>query len=134
MMSTSALRPRFEARFPTEDSCLEHVMRIRFGDRHDCTQCGRNAHYYRVRTRRSYACEYCGHQLYPTAGTPFSRTRVPLRDWFMVMTLLCYENEAVSVELVESRLGITHKTAQRLCQIIDGHLRTLAAPDGPGPR
>jgi ribosomal protein L37AE/L43A len=70
MMSTSALRPRFEARFPTEDSCLEHVMRIRFGDRHDCTQCGRNAHYYRVRTRRSYACEYCGHQLYPTAGTP----------------------------------------------------------------
>jgi hypothetical protein len=49
----------------------------------------------------------------------------------MVMTLLCYENEAVSVELVESRLGITHKTAQRLCQIIDGHLRTLAAPDAP---
>lgn len=103
-------------------------MRIRFGDRHDCAGCGRSAHYYRVRSRRSYACEYCGHQLYPTAGTPFSRTRVPLRDWFMIMTLLCYESEAVTVDQVESRLGVTHKTAQRLCQIIGEHLRNIDAP------
>lgn len=108
-------------------------MRIRFGDRHICAQCRRSAHYYRVKARRAYACEYCGHQLYPTAGTPFNRTRVPLRDWFMVMAQLCYESEAVTLERMESRLGITHKTAERLYQIIGEHLRKIDTPDGTNP-
>ena len=47
---------QFQDRFPTEESCLDHLMRVRYGDRHDCDQCGRNAHFYRVKARRSSAC------------------------------------------------------------------------------
>lgn len=109
---------QFQDRFPTEDSCLEHLMRTRFGDRHDCDGCDRNAHFYRVKARRSYACEYCGHQVYPTAGTPFDRTRTPLRDWFFVMFQFCASRNGVAAKEVERQLGVTYKTAWRMCHLI----------------
>jgi hypothetical protein len=37
------------------------------------------AAYYGVSTRRCFGCEHCGYQVYPTAGTPFEKTRTSLR-------------------------------------------------------
>lgn len=121
---------QFQARFPTEESCLDHLMRVRYGDRHDCEKCGRNAHFYRVKARRSYACEYCGHQVYPTAGTPFDRTRTPLRDWFFVMFLFVTSRNGVAAKEVERQLGVTYKTAWRMCHEIRKY---MAAVDGDDP-
>lgn len=130
-MSTKAPTLRqFQDRFPTEDSCLEHLMRVRFGDRHDCEKCGRNAHFYRAKARRSYACEYCGHQAYPTAGTPFDRTRTSLRDWFYVMFLFTTTRNGVAAKRVERELGVTYKTAWRMCHEIRKY---MAQVDGDGP-
>jgi transposase len=121
---------QFQARFPTEESCLDHLMRVRYGDRHDCEKCGRSAHFYRVKARRSYACEYCGHQVYPTAGTPFDRTRTPLRDWFFVMFLVVTSRNGVAAKEVERQLGVTYKTAWRMCHEIRKY---MAAVDGDEP-
>lgn len=121
---------QFQDRFPTEESCLEHLMRVRFGDRHDCEKCGKNAHFYRVAKRRSYACEYCGHQVYPTAGTPFDRTRTPLRDWFHVMFMFTTSRNGVAAKEVERQLGVTYKTAWRMCHEIRKY---MAAVDGDEP-
>ncbi|MDI1295275.1 MAG: IS1595 family transposase [bacterium] len=121
---------QIQDRFPTEDSCLDHLMRVRFGDRHDCAKCGRNAHFYRVKARRSYACEYCGGQVYPTAGTPFDKTRTPLRDWFFVMFQFCASRNGVAAKEVERQLGVTYKTAWRMCHMIREY---MGAVDGNGP-
>ena len=130
-MNTKAPTLRqFQEQFPTEDSCLEHIMRNRFGDRHDCAGCGKSAHYYRVSTRRAYVCEYCGHQVYPTAGTPFDRTRTPLRDWFFVMFLFCTTRNGVAAKEVERQLGVTYKTAWRMCHQIREYMATV---DGDFP-
>src|SRR4051794_4069883 len=60
-MSTKAPTLRqFQEQFPTEEICLDHLMRTRFGIEHDCGSCGRLAKFYRVKARRSYACEWCG--------------------------------------------------------------------------
>ena len=126
---------QFQEQFPTDESCLEHIMRNRFGDRHDCTGCGKSAHYYRVSTRRAYVCEYCGHQVYPTAGTPFDRTRTPLRDWFFVMFLFCTTRNGVAAKEVERQLGVTYKTAWRMCHQIREYMASLDSDDplgGPG--
>ncbi|MEO7915977.1 MAG: IS1595 family transposase [Novosphingobium sp.] len=125
----------FQAQFPTEESCLEHLMRNRFGARHDCAGCGKNAHYYRVSTRRSYVCEYCGYQVYPTVGTPFERTRTPLRDWFFVMFLFTTSRNGVAAKEVERQLGVTYKTAWRMCHEIRKYMASLDSDDplgGPG--
>ena len=121
---------QFQDRFPTEESCLDHLMRVRYGDRHDCEKCGRNAHFYRVKARRSYACEYCGAQVYPTAGTPFDRTRTPLRDWFLVMHMFTTSRNGVAAKEVERQLGVTYKTAWRMCHEIRKY---MAAVDGDDP-
>lgn len=121
---------QFQAQFPTEESCLEHIMRQRFGDRHECAGCGKSAHYYRVSTRRAYVCEYCGHQVYPTAGTPFDRTRTSLRDWFYVMFLFTTTRNGVAAKRVERELGVTYKTAWRMCHQIREYMGTV---DGEAP-
>jgi transposase len=109
---------QFLNEFPTEDACLEHLMRTRYGDRHDCSRCGRSAHFYRVRTRKVYSCEHCGNQIAPMANTPFERTRTPLRDWFHVMFLFCTTRNGVAAKEVERQLGVTYKTAWRMCHEI----------------
>lgn len=105
-------------------------MRVRYGDRHDCSGCGKSAHYYRVSTRRAYVCEHCGHQVYPTAGTPFERTRTPLRDWFHVMFLFCSSRNGVAAKEVERQLGVTYKTAWRMCHEIRAYMGEV---DGDEP-
>ncbi len=130
-MSTKAPNLRqFQARFPTEESCLDHLKRTRYGARHDCGGCGREASFYRVKARRSYACEHCGFQVYPTAGTPFERTRTPLRDWFFVMFQFCASRNGVAAKAVERQLGVTYKTAWRMCHAIREY---MGAVDGNGP-
>ncbi len=108
----------FQKRFPDEDICLNHLMRTRFGERLTCFKCQKEATYYRTNGRRSFACEHCGYQVYPTAGTPFESTRTPLRDWFYVMFLFCASRNGVAAKEVERQLGVTYKTAWRMCHLI----------------
>ncbi|WP_439568674.1 IS1595 family transposase [Sphingopyxis sp.] len=129
-MSKAPTLRQFQAQFPNEESCLEHIMRQRFGDRHECAGCGKSAHYYRVSTRRAYVCEYCGHQVYPTAGTPFDRTRTSLRDWFTVMFMFTTTRNGVAAKAVERQIGVTYKTAWRMCHQIREY---MGAVDGNGP-
>ena len=130
MKTKSPTLRQFLANFPTEEACLEHLMRTRFGDRHDCSRCGRNAHFYRVRTRKVYSCEYCGNQVAPMADTPFERTRTPLRDWFHVIFMFCTTRNGVAAKEVERQLGVTYKTAWRMCHEIRKYMGEV---DGDGP-
>lgn len=131
-MSKAPTLRQFQAQFPTEESCLEHIMRQRFGDRHECAGCGKSAHYYRVSTRRAYVCEYCGHQVYPTAGTPFDRTRTSLRDWFTVMFMFTTSRNGVAAKAVERQIGVTYKTAWRMCHQIREYMTSLESDDPLG--
>ena len=109
---------QFQDQFPTEDSCLDHLFQVRYGTDFNCPKCGRPAKYSRVRGRRAYQCNWCANQLYPTAGTPFDRTRTSLRDWFYVMFLFTTTRNGVAAKEVERQIGVTYKTAWRMCQEI----------------
>lgn len=109
---------KFSQRFPDEAACLEHLKRVRYGERLTCPSCKKDAQFYRVSTRRAYSCEHCGFQIYPTAGTPFENTRTPLRDWFWVMNMFCTTRNGVAAKEVQRQLGVTYKTAWRMCNLI----------------
>ncbi|MCK6450752.1 MAG: IS1595 family transposase [Alphaproteobacteria bacterium] len=121
---------QFLVQFPTDDACLDHLMRVRYGDRFACSKCGREAHYYRVKTRRCYECEFCANQIYPTAGTPFEKTRTSLKDWYYVMFLFCATRNGVSSKEVQRQLGVTYKTAWRMTHEIRKY---MGAVDGDFP-
>jgi transposase-like protein len=121
---------QFQDRFPTEDSCLDHLFQVRYGTDFDCPGCARPAKFSRVKGRRSYQCQWCAYQVYPTAGTPFDRTRTPLRDWFFVMFQFCASRNGVAAKEVERQLGVTYKTAWRMCHEIRKY---MAEVDGDEP-
>ncbi|MCB1384675.1 MAG: IS1595 family transposase [Nitratireductor sp.] len=126
---------QFMNRFPNDNACLEHLKQVRYGETHKCAKCGRQAKYYRAKQRRSYACEHCGHQVYPQAGTPFENTRTPLTDWFMVMFMFTVSRNGVSAKEVQRTIGVTYKTAWRMCNLIRqymGYVDGDAPLGGPG--
>lgn len=130
---TPTLR-QFQDRFPTEDSCLDHLFEVRYAGT-DCPKCGRPVKYSRVRGRRAYQCQWCANQLYPTAGTPFGRTRTSLRDWFLVMFMFCTTRNGVAAKEVERQIGVTYKTAWRMCHEVRKYMAALDSDDplgGPG--
>jgi transposase-like protein len=123
---------QFQDRFPTEEACLDHLFQVRYGSDFNCPKCDRPAKYSRVKARRSYQCNWCAHQLYPTAGTPFDRTRTSLRDWFFVMFQFCASRNGVAAKEVERQLGVTYKTAWRMCHEIRKYMASLDSDDPLG--
>lgn len=131
-MSKQITLRQFQDRFPTEASCLDHLFQVRYGTDFDCPKCGRPAKYSRVLKRRSYQCNWCAHQVYPTAGTPFDRTRTSLRDWFYVMFLFTTTRNGVAAKRVEREIGVTYKTAWRMCHEIRKYMAALDSDDPLG--
>lgn len=114
----------FFKRFPNDETCLEHVMSVRYGLRHDCQKCGTvDATFHRLAKRPAYSCASCGAHVYPCAGTVFQDTRTPLTVWFYVIFLFVTTRHGVSAKEIQRQIGVTYKTAWRM-----GHqIRTLLA-------
>jgi transposase-like protein len=131
-MSIAPTLRQFQDRFSTEEACLDHLFQVRYGTDFSCPKCERPARYSRVKARRAYQCNWCAHQLYPTAGTPFDRTRTSLRDWFFVMFQFCASRNGVAAKEVERQLGVTYKTAWRMCHQIREYMGALDSDDPLG--
>jgi transposase len=108
----------FFARYPDEASCLNHIMEVRNGVRHECRKCGVYGTFHKLEQRRAFSCAHCGDHVYPTAGTVFQDTRTPLQVWFYAIYLFCTTRHGVSGKELERTLGVTYKTAWRIGQQI----------------
>lgn len=84
-----------------------------------CPQCGIvQPQYYRVKKRKCYACMDCGHHIYPLTGTIFGKTHVPLRLWFYAIYLFSTSKHGYAAKELQRQLGVTYKTAWRMCKQI----------------
>jgi transposase len=104
----------FFARFPDDESCLNHIMEVRFGMRHECGACKTYSTFHKLEKRRAFSCAHCGHHVYPTAETVFQDTRTPLQVWFYAIYLFVATRHGVSGKELERTLGVTYKTAWRM--------------------
>src|ERR1019366_642833 len=106
---------QFFARFPNDEACLEHIMSVRYGLRHDCRKCGVvNASFHRLAKRPAYVCAHCGDHVYPCAGTIFQDSKTPLTVWFYAIYLFVVTRHGVSGKELQRQLGVTYKTAYRM--------------------
>jgi transposase-like protein len=120
----------FMKRFPDDDTCLEHLMLVRYGRRLLCPKCTREATFYKRAKRPAYSCEFCGHDINPMVGTPFERTRTPLQKWFYALYLFTTTRHGVPAKELQRQLSVTYKTAWRM-----GHeiRKYIAEIDGDPP-
>lgn len=92
----------------------------------NCEKCKKLSVFYPVTNRTSYACKFCGFQIYPLAGTIFEKTTTPLDLWFFAMYLMIQTRAGISAKQLERMLGVTYKTAWRMFK----QIRLLMAQDG----
>lgn len=116
--------------FPDDETCLSHLFTVRFGQGYACPSCERPSNWYRIKAERAYSCQWCGHHLHPTVGTPFEKTRTPLQLWFYAIHLFTTTRHGVSGKELQRQLGVTYKTAWRMAALIREH---MAGVDGDRP-
>ena len=120
----------FFKRFPDDESCLSHLFETRFGQGHECPKCAKSAKWYRIKAERAYSCQWCGHHLHPTVGTPFAKSRTSLQLWFFAIFLFTKSRNGVSAKELQRQLGVTYKTAWRMGHEIRKHMANV---DGDTP-
>ncbi len=118
-MSIEKLTVRqFFARFPDDEACLNHVMEVRYGMRHECRKCSKDATFHKITGRRAFSCSACGDHVYPGAGTIFEDSRTSLQSWFYAIYLFVTTRHGVSGKELQRSLGVTYKTAWPMGQQI----------------
>jgi len=126
---------QFFKQFPDDETCLNHLFDVRFGQGFECPKCERATKWFRIKAERAYSCQFCGHHLHPTVGTPFEQTRTPLQLWFYAMYLFTTTRHGVPAKELERQLGVTYKTAWRMGHEIRKHMADVdgeALIGGPG--
>ncbi len=127
------MKPRtiqeFFKQFPNNETCLDHVMEARYGMESKCPSCERQTKWTRITERRSYACQWCGHHLYPCVGTPFEASRTQLQLWFYAIYLFTQSRSGVSGKELQRQLGVTYKCAYRMGMQIRKHMAFVDGDD-----
>ena len=93
-------------------------------DSEDCA--GQLRKHHRVSGRTAYACDHCGHHLYPLAGTIFEKSSTALRIWFQAMYLMGSTRCGISAKQIQRETGVTYKTAWRMFKQIRSMLEEKA--------
>lgn len=109
---------QFQERFPDDNACLDWLRNFLYPETIKCENCGKDARYYRIKTRKVYGCEHCGHQISPAANTIFHKSRTPLTLWFYTIYLMAQTRGGISAKQVQRETGVTYKTAWRMCNQI----------------
>jgi transposase len=120
---------RFMERFPDHDACLNYLKDRFHPDGSDCPKCGRATKFHRIKSRAAYSCQWCGHQVYPTAGTIFHKSTTNLQMWFWAIYLISSTRCGISAKQLEREIGVSYPTAHRMFK----QIRTLLAEEDGDP-
>jgi transposase-like protein len=120
---------RFLELFPDNDACLEYLKGKYHPDGSECPKCGKKTKFHRIKSRAAYSCQYCRHQVYPTAGTIFQKSTTSLQLWFWAIYLMSSTRCGISAKQLEREIGVSYKTAHRMFK----QIRSLLSDEGEGP-
>lgn len=117
---------QFKEEYPDDRACLMAVLENRFGD--TCPRCGViGVKWYPIKGRLGFVCSECDRHVYPLAGTIFRKSSTSLWNWFYAMYLFSVARNGVSAKEIERQLGVTYRTAWRMCK----QIRLLMTDDSP---
>ncbi|TAL00034.1 MAG: hypothetical protein EPO08_14875 [Rhodospirillaceae bacterium] len=105
----------FQADYPDDAACLAAIMDIQRGGRDlYCPACMVKAKFHPMTRRRGFACQECGHHIFPCVGAVFEKSSTALTKWFLAIHLMTGTRRGVTAKEIQRRLGVTYKTAWRM--------------------
>lgn len=100
--------------FPTNQACMDYLRDRFYPAGSECPSCHKETKFHHIKGRSAYACQYCRHQVYPTAGTIFHKSTTSLQMWFYAVYLMSSTRCGMSAKQLEREIGVTYKTAHRM--------------------
>ena len=97
--------------FPTQEACIAHLEKARWGDTPACPYCGSiNT----ARNENRHRCYDCKTSFSVTVGTIFHHTHMPLQKWFLAIMLILNTKKSLSALQLSRDLKINKNTAWRI--------------------
>ena len=102
-------------RYPDQESCIDHLERVRWAGKPACTHCGSQ----NIRRKKEdgvgrvgrWHCKDCKASFKVTHGTVFQGTQIPLQKWFMAIALILNAKKGISSYQLERDLDLNQRTA-----------------------
>lgn len=108
---------QFKEEYPDDQTCLLAVLENRYGN--TCPRCGViGVKFHPITGRKGFVCSECDKHIYPLADTIFRKSETSLWNWFYAIYLFSVAKNGVSAKELERHLGVTYKTAWRMCKQI----------------
>ncbi|MGB1286195.1 MAG: transposase [Aggregatilineales bacterium] len=108
----------FHNDFPDERACLEWLKNQRYPDGIHCRNCNEITNHYRITGQKSYCCQNCGNNVFPTSGTIFHKSSTLLKNWLYVAFLIIQSDGQISAKDIQREINVTYKTAWRMRKLI----------------
>ena len=105
-------------KFPTEQSCIDYYLKIRYPNGIRCNHCGSSKVYQRTKNLKAFTCNDCYDSFSPFTGTIFEKSSTDLRKWFYAIHLFLNSKKGISGLQLQREIGVTYKTAWRMLQQI----------------
>lgn len=103
--------------FPTQESCIAHLEKARWGDTPVCAYCG-STNTYPLKGELRHHCNACRKSFSVTVGTIFFDTRLPMQKWFLAIALMLNAKKGISSRQLARDLELPVKTAWSLAHRI----------------
>ncbi len=104
---------------PNDEHLFEWLVNQLYPNGIECPACEKVTKHHKVKRRSCIACDVCGHQIYPTKGTLFYKSHLPLKTWLEVMQELAISDHSISAKEIQSKYKINYKTSKRMLQMIN---------------
>ncbi len=98
-------------RFPTQQDCIVHLEKARWGDKPLCPYCGSDN---TAPHRHRHCCNPCGTSFSVTVGTIFHHTHLPLQKWFLAIMLMLNAKKGLSALQLSRDISVNKNTAWRI--------------------
>ena len=100
-------------RFPTQDSCIKHLEKVRWGKTPICVYCNSSKtsiHNGKDKHSNRRQCQSCKKSFSVTVGTIFHNTKLDIRKWFYIISLMMDARKGVSSCQVARDLNMRQAT------------------------
>ncbi len=95
---------KFIEDFPDEDSCREHLKKVREQQGITCKCCGNTKHYW-LKAKYQWQCSKCGFRTTLRSGTMMEHSNLPIRKWYLAMAFMSFSKKGISATELQRQLG-----------------------------
>lgn len=97
-------------KFPTQESCIKHLEKARWGDVPVCAYCS-STNTYPLKGELRHHCNACRKSFSVTIGTIFFDTRLPMQKWFLAISLILNAKKGISARQLARDIQVNKDTA-----------------------